>query len=155
MSHERDLHDLDHATGERRLAAHVNECEACRDERPPIASISAALSRSATRLDVSRLSARVLARLHPELERLARRAFWRRVAAVLLPALVPLPFVLACDAYLLRLAYGLVSSLLPEAVAAYLVLSYAALLALLFAATYAAIPLLVAPVPARRLATQE
>src|SRR5262245_56337710 len=148
MNNERE------SSGPLRLQAHVDECLECRDQPPPIERIATALNRGEAPIDVLTVSARTLARLQPELARLATRAFWRRVAAVLLPALAPLPLVLAYDAYVLRLVYGLVSSLLPEAVAAYLVLSYAALLVLIFAATYAAIPLLVAPLASRPLAQE-
>ena len=54
-----------------------------------------------------------------------------------------MPGVLAYNAYVLRLAYDLLSTLLPTTLAAYMVISYGAFLVLLFAATYAAIPLLV------------
>jgi len=57
---------------------------------------------------------------------------------------VPLPAVLAYDAYLLRVAYGLISALLPAALAAYLIFGYAAFLVLLFATTYATIPVFLA-----------
>ena len=69
------------------------------------------------------------------------KSWWRKVAVALLLALVPLPVVLAYDAYLLRVAYELISALLPARVAAYLVFGDAAFLLLLFATTYATIPL--------------
>jgi len=52
--------------------------------------------------------------------------------------------VLAYDAYLLRLLYGAMRAVVPASLATCLVASYGALLVLLFAGTYAAIPLLVA-----------
>lgn len=155
MSRQRNSDPPDPADGHLRLAAHVDDCDACRDQPPPLDLISAALSRSQPAIDAAMLSARTLASLQPELARLASRAWWKRVAAVLLPALLPLPLVLAYDAYLLRLAYGVLTWVIPEPVATYFVFSYAALLVLIFAATYAAIPLLVAPGPSRPLATQE
>lgn len=94
-------------------------------------------------IDVAALSRHTFARLQPELQRQAIAAGWRRVAMGVLLALLPLPLVLAYNAYLLRLAYDFLSTLLPATLAAYLVLSYGASLVLLFATTYAAIPLLV------------
>jgi len=155
VSNVRDSGPQPGANGLLRLAAHVRECEECGREAPPVESIVAVLRASALPVDPRELSGRVLARLQPHMEQLATRAFWRRVAVVLVASILPLPVVLAYDAYLLRLLYAAASSLLPEAVAAYLVLSYAALLALLFAGTYAAVPLLLAPPLPRQLAPQE
>ena len=59
----------------------------------------------------------------------------------ILLALLPLPAVLVYNAYLLLLAYDIERTLLGATFATYLVLSDAALLILLFAATYAAIPI--------------
>ena len=86
------------------------------------------------------LSARALPRLRREL-RLMRPVAYRAVVSRLLRALLPLPAVAAFDAYVLRLAYSYGAILLPGAVVAYWVWSYAAVLVLLFALTYAAIPL--------------
>jgi hypothetical protein len=71
------------------------------------------------------------------------------VSIAVLASLLPLPGVLAYNAYVLQAAYSLASTVLPTALVAYLVLSYAAFLTLLFALTYAAIPLLLAPAPVR------
>jgi hypothetical protein len=139
--------------GAERLAAHARDCAACAGQEPPLARIAATLNRGGVTVDPMRLSAATLWRLRPELERLATRALWRQIGAVFVAALTPLPLVLAYDAYLLRLLYGLSSALLPEPVAAYLVTSYAAVLLLLFAATYAAIPLVMAPGGPRRLSS--
>jgi len=141
--------------GRQRLVAHVEECAACGRNALPIDGIAMVLSRSALSFDPRQLSAQVIERVRPQMERLAARAFRRRVAVVLVISMLPLPLVLAYDAYLLRFLYGAVSWLLPEAVAAYLVLSYAAALVLLLAATYAAIPILLAPPIGPPLATQE
>jgi hypothetical protein len=130
--------------GPARLAAHAEECEACRSAPPPLARITAALEAGDIRVDAAAISHRVLIGLRPELERCRRRVLWRRIAAGVLLALAPFPVVLASDAYLLLLAYDAVSALLPAAFAAYLVLSYAAGLVLLFASTYAAIPIALA-----------
>lgn len=68
---------------------------------------------------------------------------WRRLAAALLPALLVLPLVVAADVLLLRAAHAVLGTLLPGSLTTYLVGSYAALLAVLVAATFAAIPFLV------------
>jgi hypothetical protein len=126
------------------LDAHVAECEDCRATPPPIDRIAAILNTSIVAVDATALSCRTLARLQPELARRAGTGLWRKAAAALLLALVPLPIVLAYDAYVLRVAYELASALLPAAVAAFLIFGYAAFLALLFATTYATIPLFLA-----------
>ena len=90
------------------------------------------------------MAQRTLLRVQPEMARLASATFWRHVVRGVVLALLPLPLVLAYDAYVLRLAYDLISALLPSAIALYLVASYAAFVLFLCAATYAAIPLLVA-----------
>jgi hypothetical protein len=129
--------------GARRLAAHVDECGECRESPPPIARIARHLATGDLHFDIADLSRRTLAYVRPELERRARMLVWRRVAAGIVLALLPLPVVLAYDALVLRLLYGAVSAVLPSTVAVYVVASYTAVLALLFAATYAAIPILV------------
>ena len=125
------------------LSTHSAECAECRDTPLPIDRIAAMLERSAPAIDVAALSQQTFARLQPELQRRAATTAWRRVAIGVLAALLPLPVVLAYNAYVLRLAYDLLSTLLPTTLAAYMVISYGAFLVLLFAATYAAIPLLV------------
>ena len=124
------------------LTVHSTDCLECRETPLPLDQIAALLEAAAPDIDPAGLSRHVFARLQPELQRRAALLGWRRVAAGVLLALLPLPFVLAYNAYVLRLAYGYLSALLPATIAAYLVLSYAASLLLLFAATYAAIPVL-------------
>jgi hypothetical protein len=131
------------AEGTARLAAHAAECDACREQPLPIEPIAALLIAVPVDVDVASLSQRVLVRLQPELARQMLTAAWRRAFVAIALALPPLPIVLAYDAYWLRVAYDFVSTLLPTTIAAYLVLSYAASLLLLFALTYAAIPILV------------
>lgn len=126
------------------LTAHVDDCELCRADPPPLERIAAVLKASAVPVDAPALSLRTLARLQPALARRASAALWRKAIAAVLLALVPLPAVLAYDAYLLHAAYAIVSSLLPAAFAVYLIATYTAFLVLLFAGTYAAIPLLIA-----------
>jgi hypothetical protein len=129
--------------GPSRLAAHAAECEACRSVPLPIDRIAILLDGAELSVDAAALSARVLVRLRRELQ-LAGGVSWRAVAAVLLRAVLPLPAVVAFDAYMLRRLYVLGTTILPEPLVAYAVLSYGALLLLLFGLTYAAVPLLVA-----------
>ena len=130
--------------GAERLAQHAADCDECREATPPLGDIVRTLSSYATSIDAAALSRRVLAALRPELTRLASIWFWRRLARGLLAALVPLPLIVLFDAYVLSNVYEWVSGLLPTVVATYLVASYGALLFLLFGATYAAIPLVLA-----------
>ena len=125
-----------------RLTMHSADCSECREAPLPLPRIAALLEDSAPAIDVAAFSSHAFARLQPELQRRAMTHAWQRVAVGVLLSLLPLPVVLAYNAYLLRLAYWFLSTLLPATLAAYLVLSYAAFLVLLFAATYAAIPLL-------------
>jgi hypothetical protein len=143
--------DMDESTDRHaRLAAHSADCDECREAPLPLDHIAACLDTAVPVIDASTLSRRTFARLQPELRRCATLIGWRRVAICVLLASLPLPFVLAYNAYLLRLAYDFLSALLPATLAAYLVLSYAAFLVLLFATTYAAIPLLVVQRPIER-----
>lgn len=147
-----DDHTPGASAGAQALAAHVAQCDECRAAPPPLARLGALLAADTVAIDTAALSRRTLVRLQPELMRLAAPAWWRRVAVAVFLALLPLPVVLAYDAYLLRLLYGVVSALLPPMLATLLVLSYGAFLVLLFAATYAAIPVVLArhgaPLPA-------
>ncbi len=124
------------------LTAHSADCPECHGTPLPLDQIAVLLETATPAIDPAGLSRHVFARLQPELQRRAATLGWQRVAAGVLLSLLPLPFVLAYNAYVLRLAYGYLSALLPATIAAYLVLSYAASLLLLFAATYAAIPVL-------------
>ncbi len=141
----------DASAGRRALVTHLQECEACRTSALPIERIATLLDASVVEVDAGTLSRRLLLRVQPELQRRAAWVFGRQVAAAVLVALLPLPVVLAYDACLLHLVYNVVSWLLPARVASYVVLSYAAFLALLFALTYATVPVLLA----RRVLPQE
>lgn len=128
--------------GTARLAAHAADCDECRRAPLPLDELGTLLCANQVDIDAGGLSRRILARVRPELERRASHASWPQVLAGVLVALLPLPAVLAYDVYLLSEVYSLASLLLPAGVAAYLVLNYAAFLVLLFALTYAAIPVL-------------
>jgi hypothetical protein len=126
------------------LAEHVAECTSCASGDVPLARIEAALAASSPSIDSLALARTAFERARAVLAAQAARAYRRRVAAVLAAALLPLPAVLAYQAYLVRNAYALLCDLLPSGLAAYLVIGYAASLLLVFAGTYAAIPLLCA-----------
>jgi len=139
---ERDGHAAPAGTGHLRLLAHAADCEECRRAPLPMREIATLMDEAVPDVDVGALSQHAFACARPLLHR--RRAGWSwQLAAGLLLALLPLPVVVAYDAYVLHLAYEFLCGWVPAAVAAYLVLSYAATLVLLFASTYAAIPLLV------------
>jgi len=124
------------------LRAHAADCEACRADLLPVERVAARLEADCVAVDVSALSQRTLERLQPALARRARAEYQRQVAAALLVGLVPLPAIALYNAYVLRLLYHLMAIVLPVGVAGYLVATYAAFLVLLFAMTYAAVPVL-------------
>ena len=131
-----------------RLSAHSADCVECKNMPLPLDRIAAVLEAAVPAIDAAALSRQTFVQLQPELQRRALAGGWRRIAVGVLLALLPLPLVLAYNAYLLHVAYDLLRNLLPAAIAAYLVLSYGAFLLLLFATTYAAIPLLMVHQPA-------
>ena len=126
------------------LTEHERECEECRAAALPIAELSELLGRGAAPVDPRPLSALALARVAPALQGRAQAVFWRRLVRALSAALLPLPLLIAADWWLLGRLYDVAAAWLPSAVAAYLVLSYAASLVVLIGGVYAAIPLLLA-----------
>ena len=124
------------------ILMHAEHCDDCRNAQLPAEQIAELLGSDTVSVNAGALSQQTMLRLQPVMERRAAFALWKRVAACVLLALLPLPAVLAYDAYVLRMLFQLVSALLPATVTAYFVFSYAALLVLLFALTYASIPLL-------------
>lgn len=138
-----DERDLEHALA-RRLGDHAADCDECRTSPLPLADLARGLALQTVALDAAVLSRRVLAALQPELARLASNWFWRRFGRGVLAALVPLPAVVVFDVWLLSSVREWAAGVLPGALVTYLVVSYGSLLLLLFAATYAAIPLALA-----------
>jgi hypothetical protein len=126
-----------------RLAEHVDECAACRAESLPLDRLSLLLAEDEVPVDTEALSCRALVQLRPELRANASRALQRRMVRALLVSVVPLALVLGYDVFVLGLLHGLLQHFLPSGLATYIVFSQFALISLLFAATYAAIPLLV------------
>ncbi len=88
------------------------------------------------------LVARTLVAAGPLLAAHARRARARSWLRPLVVALMPLPLILAVDAALARLLYGILSTVLPSAVSTYLVGQYALVVVLLLGGAYAAVPVL-------------
>lgn len=95
--------------------------------------------------DPAALSRRVLARVAPELAARARAAYRRQLARTLALALLPLPFVVAAETWLLGWLWDVAAAWLPSGVAVTLVGSYALALLVGLGLAYAAIPLLLAP----------
>jgi hypothetical protein len=133
-------------TDEKTSAAIRENAAACPEcEKSPLAPVELEpLLAAEVDVDAAALSQAVLDRLRPELALFAAAAFRRRVAAGLVVALLPLPLVLAFNAYLLSAVYALAALVVPSGVAAYLVFSYAAVVLLLLSFAYGSIPLLVA-----------
>jgi hypothetical protein len=138
----------EHVTGV--LREHAEDCAECAAEPLPLPRIDGLLRAESVHVDAARLSEHVRPRLRAELAMRSPAAFGRRVIVRLLLALLPLPAILAYDAYILLVAYDLAIALLPLQLAAFVVCAYAAALLLLFASTYAVIPLLLARAPQPR-----
>jgi len=135
-----------------RIAAHRNGCAECRrDPLDPLreAAVAAALARSSLSVDAGALSSLTLARASAELTARAQVVFRRQVSVVLLLALVPLPGMLIFGVYALRLAYQMIATVLPAAVAEYLAVSYGLSALVVLTASYATIPVLLERLRAR------
>ncbi len=126
-----------------RLRAHVRDCPECSQQEPPVADIASILEDGAEVTVRRDMSAAVLKRAAPDLQRLAARSYRRRVAASVAAALLPLPAVLVYGVYLLRTVHSAAASFLPDELVTYAVGSYAMTLLMLLAMTYAAIPLMI------------
>lgn len=122
--------------------AHLAECAACRDDAAALASLASAFASHAVPSPSPVLGERVRAGAQPLLAARRRHAARRPLAAALAAALLPLPLIVALDVWALHLIYDALRRLLPEPLSFYLVVNYAAVLALLGALTYGAIPLL-------------
>lgn len=122
------------------LTAHLGECASCRADVAEVPEIVAIL-----RVGVleENGSAPALPMLRTELQRRARASLGRRVAFAACLGAIPLPIVLAYNAVVMRIVYEVVRRFLPSEIAAYIVLSHGALLLLVIALSYAAIPFLV------------
>jgi anti-sigma factor RsiW len=132
-------------------AAHVAGCPRCAPELTAVEAARRALAAGPAPMPPADLATRVCRAAAPLLARNARRAAWPLLSRALVAALLPLPVILLFDVYLVRTAFGLLTSILPTALGAYLVFNYAATLALLLALTYGAIPILVEQQVRRRV----
>lgn len=84
----------------------------------------------------------VLVSMRPAVARRAAADFRRRVFVRVLLAVLPLPFVLTYAGYVLQALYLPISRLLSPDIAGYVAGVHVLSLALLFGATYAAIPMM-------------
>jgi hypothetical protein len=128
---------------DRAAAAHLAGCDACRAAEAELRALAGGLA--ADRAEPPpRLEARVLAAATPLLARNAQREMWRRSLRAVAAALVPLPLVLAVNVLFARALYTWLQGVLPAELSLFVIWNYAALVALLCAAIYGAIPLLAA-----------
>lgn len=103
------------------------------------------------------LASAALSALRPAMARRAAANLRRRVFVGVLLAVLPLPFVIAYAGYVLQALYLPISMMLSPDVAGYVAGVHVLFLALLFGATYAAIPMILSrtdqaglPVPLAR-----
>lgn len=123
-------------------AAHAASCAACGAETAALGRIAAAFAADQVAAPSPALAARVLKAARPLLDAKRRHVARRALAAAVAAALVPLPLILMIDVWALGTIYDWLARVLPPALSFYLVVNYAAVLALLGALTYGAIPLL-------------
>ncbi len=123
-------------------AAHVADCAGCAAEADALAALTAAFAADHVAPPSPGLESRVLHAAAPILASRRHHAARPAVAAALAAALLPLPLILVIDVWALQAIYAGLSRLLPPALSFYLVVNYAAVLALLGTLTYGAIPLL-------------
>lgn len=123
-------------------AAHVAACAACGAEGDTLGALASAFAAHEVAPPSPALEPRVLHAAAPILAARRRHAARWSVAAAVAAALLPLPLIVLIDVWALQMIYGGLSRLLPPALSFYLVMNYAAVLALLGTLTYGAIPLL-------------
>lgn len=146
MNVERDDDDL--------VSRHWRDCVDCEGNASSFDRLRTLMS-VAPEVDADRLSARVRVQLVPLLASQRARTWRRSVTAVLVLAVVPLPFVLAWGTILGHWLYALASAFLPPPLVGYALGTYGAGVVLLIGLTYAAIPLLLAGrVPAGELESE-
>jgi len=121
--------------------AHLAACARCAADRADLHALAGVLAASRVPEPPAALSSRVLGAAGPPLARHARRVLWLALARALGVALLALPALALADALLVRTAYEMLSAVLPSTLSLYIVAYYAAMLTLLFALTYGAIPI--------------
>lgn len=122
--------------------AHAATCEACASETSVLERVRVAFAADAPPSPSPMLGPRVLAAARPVLATRRRHAARRALAAALAAALLPLPLIVLVDVWVLQAIYGGLMRFLPPTLSFYLVVNYAAVLALLGTLTYGAIPFL-------------
>jgi hypothetical protein len=128
-------------------AAHEAACPRCADDAPAVRAVAAAFAAASAVTPRTRLSPGVLLAAAPLLAANAHRlpaAAWRRLAAAIAAAVLPLPAILFVGWHALAAANRLLSSVLPGSLSFYLVATHAVVLALLLGVTYGAVSLLAA-----------
>ena len=123
-------------------AAHLATCPACAREAAALGAFATAFAAHQVVPPPPALESRVLAAATPLLAARRRHVARRSLAAAVVAALLPLPLILAIDVWALHAIYGALQWFFPATLSFYLVVNYAAVLALLGALTYGAIPLL-------------
>lgn len=129
------------------IDAHLAACPRCGADAPHVRQVTARLDTIPAPTAAPALGARVLRAAAPLLAANAHRlpaVAWRRFAAAIAVAVLPLPFILFVGWESLSTVNRLLSAVLPARVSFYLVATHAAVLALLLAITYGAVPLLAA-----------
>jgi hypothetical protein len=124
--------------------AHLAVCAHCQTEETALARVAGTLAADPAPPVPPGLGPRVLRAATPLLARNARRAARPALVRAVAVALLPLPLIVLLDAFVLRTAHALLSAVLPPALSTFVVFNYVALLALLFALTYGAVPILAA-----------
>jgi hypothetical protein len=129
------------------VAAHLDACPRCAVEAPHVRRVTGLLDAMPAPSASPVLGPWVLHAAAPLLVANAHRlpaTAWRRFAAAIAVAILPLPLILFVGWEALSTANRLLSTVLPAGVSFYLVATHAALLGLLLAVTYGAVPLLAA-----------
>jgi len=129
------------------VATHLDTCSRCAIEAPHVRRVTGLLDAMPAPCASPALGLQVLDAAAPLLAVNAHRlpaAAWRRFAAAIAVAILPLPLILFVGWETLSAANRLLATVLPAGVSFYLVATHAALLALLLAVTYGAVPLLAA-----------
>src|SRR5262245_47039109 len=125
--------------------AHLSTCPRCTADAPVVRSLRATFDALPDTRPPS-LHA-ILSAAGPLLAANAKRlpaAAWRRLAAAIGVAVLPLPLILLVVWHALHALNDLLSSILPESLRLYLLATQALAVALLLAVTYGAVPLLAA-----------
>jgi len=126
------------------LDGHLRDCAECRSQQSEVERLAALLAPCNPAVDAVSLSQRALPGLLPSLDANFARATRKRAWSAVLISLAPLALILGYDLFVLNLLQGFLLRFLPSSLVTYLVSSYLAFMVLLFSATYASIPVLVA-----------